>query len=334
MKKLILVLLVALLAMPAMAAVNVIAVNGSTEKTVDIWVECTDAEVSNGQSLLAGLAIDVVLSGGAEVTSVTGYKTDGESTSGSPGYGVYMEVDQVKDPCGVYGWRTGVGDPVADPCDAPSDTLTGVGGITLEFGALYADPCDNMVNAPDPCMLICTIGIDCTEATELDLVANATRGGPVLKGGAAPSSVSMTQDLAISGCDECFPTDGVGGQAAYDNWVYFGKPDCWCNPFQCDGDIDGALQGNSKAGYYAVGTGDISVLLAAWEVIEPPFGTGLGTTEALGTLRACADLDHLLQGNSKAGYYAVGTSDITILLAGWEVIEPPFGTGLPSDCPR
>jgi hypothetical protein len=48
-------------------------------------------------------------------------------------------------------------------------------------------------------------------------------------------------------------------------------------------------------------------------------------------LRQChGDADDLMGGSSKTGFYAVGPTDLNILIAGWLVKEPGFGPGIAS----
>jgi hypothetical protein len=51
-------------------------------------------------------------------------------------------------------------------------------------------------------------------------------------------------------------------EAYYARWIMVGEPDCWTYnfPYQCYGDADGLKEGNSKIGYYYVGTNDLSIL--------------------------------------------------------------------------
>jgi hypothetical protein len=107
-----------------------------------------------------------------------------------------------------------------------------------------------------------------------------------------------------------------------------GKPDCWCNPRQCHGDVDGAVGGSSKAGYYYVGPADLNVLIASWLLKEPPHGPGIGSAGN----GICADFAHDEGGSAKSGYYRVGPSDLNILIANWLKKEPPHGRGVSPDC--
>ena len=113
----------------------------------------------------------------------------------------------------------------------------------------------------------------------------------------------------------------------YPDWVAFNKPGCWCYKKNCKGNAEGAQA--DKVGKWYIGTEDLNILLAAWQRYEATNSikgvtyTGLnGTTELI-----CADYDHLAQ-SDKVGSWRVGTQDLNILLASWQIYDP----GVP-DCP-
>jgi hypothetical protein len=137
-------------------------------------------------------------------------------------------------------------------------------------------------------------------------------------------------NLIASGCavsGDCFAGPLVT-QAEYDDWVLFGKPDCWCYANQCYGDTDGNKEGGKFTGWWYVGSADITLLSAAWKVKEPPKGPGIATI----TDGICADFDHQKEGGKFTGWWRVGSGDITIMSTNWKVKEPPKGVGLPADC--
>jgi hypothetical protein len=104
-------------------------------------------------------------------------------------------------------------------------------------------------------------------------------------------------------------------------WEAVGRPDCWLaavNPRQCHGDADGAAQGKTK---YWVSTGDLDVLIAAWN----KFFAEIDGQEVGGVPLICADFDHLPQGKKK---FRVSVNDLDILVANWQVANGP-----PADCP-
>ena len=113
----------------------------------------------------------------------------------------------------------------------------------------------------------------------------------------------------------------------YADWVAFGKPACWCYAANCKGDADGLKEGNALAGYRKVYTGDLNILLSAYDIKEPPKGPGIATIPN----GICADFDRTKEGNALAGYRRVYTGDLNILLANYDVKEPPKGPGI-GDC--
>jgi len=117
---------------------------------------------------------------------------------------------------------------------------------------------------------------------------------------------------------ECFPVC----HPDYVEWVIVGKPTCWCNPRQCNGDADGASQGKKK---YWVSTYDLDILIAAW---NKPFAEIEGVTHN-GVPLICADFAHDTQGKKK---YRVSTNDLDILVANWNQANLPDPDCL--DCGR
>jgi len=107
----------------------------------------------------------------------------------------------------------------------------------------------------------------------------------------------------------CLPT----GYSTYNDWVALGQPDCWCTPYQCDGDADGNTQGFQK---YRVMSNDLAIIYNNWKKeLEDP------------TLDPCADIDHKPQGFQK---YRVMSNDLAILTANWKKTD----SDLAGDCPR
>jgi len=88
----------------------------------------------------------------------------------------------------------------------------------------------------------------------------------------------------------------------YANWVYWGKPKCWCYARQCRGDADG-----KKTVFYWVAIPDLTLFKAAFNKIEsamPPGGE-------------CCDFDH-----QKTLFYWVAIPDLTILKQYFNKMEP------------
>ena len=122
---------------------------------------------------------------------------------------------------------------------------------------------------------------------------------------ALPTSVLWTSSTAAP----CLPTDF----STHNDWVALGRPACWCNPYQCDGDVDGATEGLAK---YRVSLYDFNAVVNNWQkTIDDP------------TLDPCADIDHRSAGPMQ---YRVYVDDMNTILTNWKKTD----VDLPGDCPR
>jgi hypothetical protein len=174
MKKLSVVLVVVMMAVSASAAVRLIVED--MDGMAAIKYE-TDGE------LVRAFALDVTTDAGTFVAVRDFHR--GESTEEKPGYGIFpsafaaaIEVDAETGE--VVDWDVNDYTPVADPCDAPEDTLPGLGtyGVTLEMGALYSPPEDDSPNAPGIEGLLCRLAV--SDIATVSVKLNKIRGGVVL----------------------------------------------------------------------------------------------------------------------------------------------------------
>ena len=201
----------------------------------------------------------------------------------------------------------------------------------------------------------------CIDAADpaLDWADETTPNGHWLNMGAYGSTVQASRSQCLTPLTAIHPPTHITspGSNYYQEWVDVGRPDCWCYPRQCHGDIDGRTQGDQWAGYWYVGTDDLNVLQAVWgpkpNMKEPPHGLGhrdpgyVGPPTALdpaGVPGICADTAHNIQGDVWTGTWRVGTDDINDLQKYWggkqvppgsgitPYKEPPHGTGVPPDC--
>ncbi len=102
--------------------------------------------------------------------------------------------------------------------------------------------------------------------------------------------------------------------SSFADWVALGRPACWCEPYQCDGDADGKTSGFPFD--WRVYDGDLNLILDNWKKkIDDP------------ALDPCADIDHKAGGLQK---YRVYTGDLAILVTAWKKNDAE----LPGDCPR
>lgn len=288
MRMMILVLAVLLLAAPAWAKVTITATHLG-DKVVQISY---DAE--SEAELVRAFALDITVNAG-NIVDIGGYDAgDDNGTYGIfPGnFSRYITVNETTGD--VDDWDVAEYTPVADGNDPAAQGGLGTPGITIEMGALYE------TNAPGKSGDLCTITVseDCT----VTLALNGMRGNVVLETAEEPLEVELV------GCDvisECFPSD----KSTYDDWVAYDKPDCWCLPYQCDGDGANDVQGLPK---YRIYTNDLNLLIPNWKL-------------KIDTADPCADYDHKAQGLPK---YRVYTGDLQKLIDNWKKKD----ADLPGDC--
>ena len=165
MKKIVLMLAVLLLAVPAMAEVF-ITVEYEDEGVIAIKYDAREED----PNLVRAFALDICLTGGATIDDISDFKV-GESNSVDPGYGIFMGSIQIDEEGEVVSY----GNPVA-PDESPGSVgILGDPNITIELGSLYYDE----ANAPDPCGLLCKITVSGT--CDLCITENETRGGIVME---------------------------------------------------------------------------------------------------------------------------------------------------------
>jgi len=319
MKRLSFVVAMLLLATPALAAVRIVVVPDGEAAAIQY---ATDGEK------VRAFALDITVDKGV-ITGISDF-IRGESTAAQPGYGIfpanfgrYINVDP--DTGEVATWDVNDYTPIADPCDPGALGGLGTKGITVEMGALYYPTDDNSPNAPPNSGLLFKLTL--SENANLTVALNEVRGGVVLTNPDVAAQVDLEQATGAAiggGGSDLFPS----GHPDYNEWVAVGEPRCWAYPRQCHGDADGRLDGSAKTGYYYVGTNDLNVLVAAWEVKEPPLGPGIAAIES----GICADFARDKGGSDKTGWYRVGTTDLNRLVENWLVKQPPDGPGVPGDC--
>jgi hypothetical protein len=320
MKKLSLVLAVLLSSAPVWAKVYItVEPNGKT---------ATIKYATDGEKVRA-FALDITVDKGV-IVDINDF-IQGESTKEKPGYGIfpanfarYITVNP--DTGEVAKWDVENYTPVADPCDPGALPQSGLGtyGITVEMGALYYPTDDASPNAPLNQGKLFKLTL--SEQANLTIKLNQTRGGIVLTNPDVPAEVDLTKasGISIAGIMET----SAANSAEYAEWVAVGKPVCWTYPRQCHGDADGLKEGDAKTGFYYVGPSDLNLLVAAWQVKEPPFGPGIASINN----GICADFAHDQAGSTTTGFYRVGPTDLNRLVESWLVKEPPAGPGIPADC--
>jgi hypothetical protein len=336
MKRLAACLALLLLAKPAPAAVRIIvAPEGATKVAINYE---TDGEK------VRAFALNIVVDRG-KITDISDFHR-GESTAESRGYGIfpgnfgrYIVVDPVTG--NVTDWNDSLYRPDADPCDPGALGGIGTNGVTIEMGALYSGavtngvyspPTDSSINAPLNSGTLCRLTL--TESANVTVTLNDLRGGIVLTNPSTAATVDLSKATGVNtGATTSSVSSAAIAAAAvtsadYAEWVAVGKPACWTFPRQCRGDADGRMEATPDGGMTYVGPADLNILVAAWQVLEPPFGPGIASIPN----GICADFAHDKAGSAATGYYRVGTTDLNRLVANWLIKEAPAGPGIPGDC--
>jgi hypothetical protein len=311
MKKIVFALMILLFSTPAWAVVNITAAQvGETNEVIISWEATIDEP-----NYIRAFGIDVTLSNDANILEVVGLSAD---------YWVHPGTIQID----AQGEITYDGTIAAEYADLPSDTLEGPpdgNGVTLEAGSLYYPVGPGSVNAPALSGDLASLRI--SKSCLVCLSANVSRAGPdgvVMEDPDQPVTVNYPAECLnfVFEKDECYPEE----MADYGEWKAVGEPPSWCYLRQCRGDADNDLEGSPFTGYYYVGINDLTAMINAWKVLEPPNGPGV-TIDQL-----AADFSHSQEGSPFTGYYRVGIADLTILINNWKVLEPPNGPGTPGDC--
>lgn len=231
MRKMLAVLVVMLVATPAMAAVNITCTHEGA------GVVRIDYDAQTEVELVRAVALDITVDDGT-IVGISDYPTDGSN------YGIYPGSIEIVD-----GNVVDYNDPVA-----PSDDPGAKGGIdtaeiTIEMGSLY----EQGGTPPPTSGTLCKISVDSPCGCTVSVALNDTRGGIVLEDASTPGTVNLGTCLVPG----CFPS----GHPDYAEWLNVGCPQCWCYPRQCHGDADGAPEG--KNNYWVAGN-DLAILRDAW----------------------------------------------------------------------
>lgn len=328
MKKYALILAVALLASPAFAAVQIIAVDADgagAGLVADISYNNTAGEK------VAAFALNISVDAGS-IQDISNFHV-GVSVAGDAGYGIFpANFDRfitVNGQGDVTDWGVAGYTPAADPNDkGAAGTGLGTSAIIVEMGALYKGD----GNAPGTSGTLCSV--TCSEACNLTVTLDQIRGNVVLEGATeATADLTGATNIPIGG-GECLAPTAPG----YADWVALGKPECWCIKTQCKGDADGLKEGSAKKGFFRVHFDDLNVLLAGWNTLEPNTGGTSGpgiltVTGPKGEAGVCADFAHDQEGSAKKGFYRVHFNDLNLLISNWNVAEPTIGPGIAPDCP-
>jgi len=292
MKKLILVLAILLVAVPAFAAPDVNLVQVGANK---VEIRYTGADPC---ALLRGIALRIDVCTPGDVCEILNYKVGESNSITGRGYGIYPA--KISIPADFNDANIAWGNPLADQTDpGAGDQELPSSSFVLEFGSLYSPVADKNQAPIYPDGNLCTLVVRCNGATtnlNIKMTDEDTyRGGVVLENG---TTIDVNKTLPFTCAQpKCFADNNMADHNEYNTWVNWKEPNCWCYKRQCRGDADG-----KKSGLYWVAVSDLNLLKAAMSKTD--------TVLRNKTNGICADFDH-----KKSGLYRVAVADLNILKA-------------------
>jgi hypothetical protein len=254
MKKLMLVLAVVLMAVPAMAAVTITASDAGS---------CTAAiNYTSTGTLPRAFALDITVNNGAVITGV--------DVAGAQPFNIYMGTIVI-DATGVV---TNPGTPVAPA--GVGGALGGIGtsGITIEMGSLYDKNATPVVGKPAASGLLIKVTVD--KSCHVSLASNVARGNVVLEDATvvAPTLVGADITCQTQICKGDFDGDGFVTTDDLALMISSLRPyapdyayEC-ANPANCPGDFDGD-------GF--VTTDDLALMISSLRPYAPDYAYECGS---------------------------------------------------------
>jgi len=215
--------LVLALVAPAIADPNAIDVNLTCDG-LNVTLSYSGAAADANRPRVWGLVIAV--DNGATISDVTAIRT-GESTSGSPGYGIFPSTIVINSSGTVTGWGS--------PVYSGNDTNT----VVVELGSLYSGSSNAPATSGD--LLTFTVSGDCN----ISVAENAADGGVLDEKGRRKHP---TMRHPYFGCP---PPPCCCGSCPMDisGWEGEGIPDGWVGPEDLTSML-GVLGGCAYTAYY------------------------------------------------------------------------------------
>jgi hypothetical protein len=184
MKKLILILAIALIASPVLA-LDVALTREGTTNVIDLTYSGAD-----GNNLPRAFALDLTFSTGAQFTGVVSgsYMTGESNQPHHKGYGIYPARISIDSTGVVQNWGTPLADSnVSSPADPGAGGALPSGHMVLEFASLYYDnPAAIDTNAPPTSGTLCKFTVNAGAASNPVITMSdelTYRGGIVLEQG-------------------------------------------------------------------------------------------------------------------------------------------------------
>jgi hypothetical protein len=318
MKKLLILMTVLCVTVPALGQVNFNVANNAGTITISYNV----ASGANPTGIALRLNVDAV-QGSNDVTS-TGtsgavINAPGDVSGLSDEFKVYLDAAWDEEVNGD-GYTLYEGGPLAKWITVPGvdkgPAVLPDSKVAICMGHVRASEVDPDYSGPasDTLLSIALTGTGTTYVV-LDVDDGSPLGPEYGRGGVTGSQLvtNLPLEVEVSLLETCYE-----GQSDEAEWIAMGRPPCWCFPNQCYGDADGIKNDAGKAGSFWVAGPDLAILDAGWLI---PYGG-----DPVAQPWICADFNHLLDSAGKAGDFRVAGPDLTIL-SDWWLIDP-----VPGDC--
>jgi hypothetical protein len=328
MRRILLIVAMLVIAVPAMAAVTVRATHKPTSAL------CSGVEVNyvcTGGDRMRAFALEVSVDTNFVIYAIRDFNT-GENTDVTAhrkGYGIFPGKFRDKinplDPCWGDGNENSVYNPVAPATDADANG-TGIGTkkIIVELGSLYP----NEGNAPLSTGLLFRIDVKPSQLgpneCNVTLAENMTRGGVVDINGDHKTPTLTPGKVTYAKKFPCWKPFNF----QYTDWLSVQEPNCWLGSVapdqkwknQCYGDTDGKVEGTTTK--YRIFNSDYAKMMNLW---------ALKFTQIIFEVNnICADADHRYEGTSTK--YRVFNSDYNTLMFYWALKDTQLKQYGP--CPR
>lgn len=290
MRKVVLLLVAALLAAPAMAAVN-FTVTGSTDGTLTISYDTTDGDLPRG------IALTVSCTAGATVLDETNV------VSVDTAYNTYIDWAYSN----LSGYDIGMGHPLAEMAGA-GVLATAASDFSICMGVL--DQAGNQAAGPATADPLIVLELDDNGAADTEVTVDVDN----LRGGVVGSQLDVTglpDTVTVEfGGSPCMAETN----ADFTRWDDLGRPACWCYEKQCHGDADGI---GAFGGLVPVYELDLAIFVAAYGQTTLPEG-GI-----------CADFDHIAAFGGLVAVYTEDLA-LLVANYGQTAVAPCSGPGAPA----
>lgn len=265
---------------PARADVNITATQVGETNEVIISYDATSET-----NLVRAFSFDIQLDNDCNIVVVTGINAD---------YYIYPGTIQID----ALGNVIDYGTALAEYSDLPSGTLSGLdsNGVTIEMASLYSPVGPGSPNAPAKSGNLLSLKL--SKSTCLTISGNVARAGATGVVMEDPSEIVQVNFPGLvcvefdgfPPCNYCMHCD----HWAFQDWVYWGFPACWCYARQCRGDSDGI-----KTGPFWVAIPDLNAFRLAFnktDIVLDSIPNGI-----------CSDFDKI-----KTGPFRVAIPDLNI----------------------